>query len=511
MIGNKVVLRARGLTKAFDGQRILGGVDLTLKEGEIVLLRGENGSGKTTLLNILTGNVEPDAGTIEYLAGDSPWACQFPRHCFASLNPLGQFTPEFVARGGFGRTWQDVRLFGSHTLRENITVADSRNPGENPFLALIAPGIGARHEKARQNSADATLARLGLGGRETSSADMISLGQSKRVAIARAVAAGARVLFLDEPLAGLDLEGIYEVTALLQNLVRERSLTLVIVEHLFNSAHLQNLITVHWTLSEGVLTRKEASPTSEPAAEPGGVASGLPPDWFRLLAPYADEMPSESLPRQGVLTRFRLRGRFEARSALIIDRLVVKRGLRAIIGCDSDDAGLSITLNQGEFALLQAPNGWGKTTFLEALAGLIPTESGSIRVGEIDISKMAPWLRVRHGLRLDAAAERFFSSLTILDVGKLSGVLPQASTDLPPTRRLDCLSGGERRRAALGNFLKRPKGLVGLLDEPMLALDETASQSFARNLAMSDFLAVLITEPLRLPPSIRQGVANPKL
>jgi len=95
------------------------------------------------------------------------------------------------------------------------------------------------------------LMKLGLKDREASSADKISLGQTKRVAIARAVRAGARILFLDEPLSGLDEEGIEEVLALLSSLVQRERLTLVIVEHAFNISRILNLAHTVWTLSDG--------------------------------------------------------------------------------------------------------------------------------------------------------------------------------------------------------------------------------------------------------------------
>ena len=216
-----VLLRALGLSKAFGGQVVLDNVGLELRQGEVVLLRGENGSGKTTLLNILTGNLEPDAGEIHYLADGSPRSYRFPRRWWQELNPFDHFTPEFVAREGIGRTWQDVRLFGSQTLRDNLAVATPGHPGENPLLALFAPHCAAGREAEINQTADAMLARLGLAGREDSSADKISLGQSKRIAIARAVLTDAKILFLDEPLAGLDRQGIDDLLALLQYLLNK--------------------------------------------------------------------------------------------------------------------------------------------------------------------------------------------------------------------------------------------------------------------------------------------------
>jgi len=252
-----VQLRASGLKLAFGGQVVLDGVNLELRQGEVVLLRGENGSGKTTLLNILTGNLEPDSGTIDYLADGTPRTFSFPRRWWQDLNPWDHFRPEFVAKEGIGRTWQDVRLFGAQSLRDNIAVAEPGHPGENPLIALIAPGIAKRREVGLNQQADAMLTRLGLTGREESSADMVSLGQSKRVAIARAVAAGAKILFLDEPLAGLDRQGVTDVHAMLKSLVRDHDLTLVIVEHVFNQPHLHGLVTTDWLLQQGRIKKLE--------------------------------------------------------------------------------------------------------------------------------------------------------------------------------------------------------------------------------------------------------------
>lgn len=96
-----------------------------------MLLRGNNGSGKTTLLNILSGNLEPDEGSIHLQVNGASEHFKFPRRWWENLNPFDHFTPERVAREGVGRTWQDVRLFNSMTLAENIAVA-------SPFRELVS-------------------------------------------------------------------------------------------------------------------------------------------------------------------------------------------------------------------------------------------------------------------------------------------------------------------------------------------------------------------------------------
>lgn len=95
------------------------------------------------------------------------------------------------------------------------------------------------------------LGRLELDEKRDATADKLSYGQSKRVAIARAVAAGANILFLDELLAGLDQQGINDCLSLLRSLVQEQKLTLVIVEHLLNQPQLRPLVTTIWHLDHG--------------------------------------------------------------------------------------------------------------------------------------------------------------------------------------------------------------------------------------------------------------------
>lgn len=501
-VSGRVVLRAHGLRKSFGGKSVLNGVDLALHEGEVVLLRGENGSGKTTLLNILTGNLEPDAGTIEYLTDGTPRTCRFPRSWIGNLNPFDHFTPEFVAREGLGRTWQDVRLFGSHSLRDNIAVADSRNPGENPLIALFAPGRANHREAEICEQADIMLAQLGLAGREHSSGDMISLGQSKRVAIARAVAGGARILFLDEPLAGLDRQGIADILQLLDRLVKEQRLTLVIVEHVFNFTYLHHLVNVHWAIAEGRIVREIATPIPQEDSVVG-IPVVTRPHWFHHFSQFADVLPPEKLPRGAVLTRIRLRSRYEPKVVFDVRGLVVRRGRRAIIGADSEgnETGFNLTLHEGEIAVLQAPNGWGKSTLLGALAGIVASASGSVTVGGREVSSMPDWKRVENGIHFNSFGGPYFSNLLVSEVIKLACMSTVDREHLGDVtqleRRVGSLSGGQSRKLSLSTFLKRSNLRSALLDEPLNALDFARCCEVVSSIIEAQAGCVLIAEPLR--------------
>ena len=489
-----VLLRVQGLRKSFGGQIILDGIDLALRQGEVVLLRGENGSGKTTLLNILTGNLEPDAGVIHYLADGSPRSYRFPRRWWQELNPFDHFTPEFVAQEGMGRTWQDVRLFGSQPLRDNIALAAPNHPGENPVLAIFASGRSNRRETQINGEADAMLARLGLAGRESSSADMISLGQSKRVAIARAVAAGAYILFLDEPLAGLDRQGVNDVLALLKSLVSEQNLTFVIIEHVFNQPHLDGLVTTDWLLQKGKLQKNGgASLTTDHRPLTTGPTR---PAWFSLLGGPDFEISDEHLPRGAILTRIRHPDSFKpsAKPILEIHDLIIKRGSRTVIGLDDhgEPAGLNLTLYEGEVTILQAPNGWGKSTLFAAICGLIQSNSGEIHIQGRSLNGLPVWIRVNMGLRAMPSDQHTFPTLLVREALSLAGKEKAAANSNSLAARLcSSLSGGVRQRVALATLTR---GKLGLFDEPFRALDETVAAQSLHDLLQIATTA-LIAEP----------------
>lgn len=494
----RVMLAARGLRKSFGGQVVLDDVDLKLRQGEVVLLRGENGSGKTTLLNVLTGNLEPDSGSIEYTADDTPRTYRFPRRWWQELNPWDHFRPEFVAMEGLGRTWQDIRLFHAQSLRDNIAVAMPGHPGENPIVALFSPGRVRQSENDIYSKADAMLARLGLGAREASSGDMVSLGQSKRVAIARAVAAGARILFLDEPLSGLDRPGVEDVLNLLEHLVRKQAVTLVVVEHVFNHMHLRDLITTDWLLKDGKLhpngTRLAHNETRDSQA---GINDR---PWLKLFSDTGSSITDEVLPHGAVLTRIARKDSVKQprESVLDIRNLVVKRGTRPVIGLDgkSRETGFSLRLFEGEIAVLQAPNGWGKSTLIATISGLVRQSRGDVLLRGQPLNGLSVWDRVRRGVLSVPSDHNVFPSLTGRDHLRLSDRGDSAfmlGSLADPTASE--LSGGQKQRLALARRCDQPSVHLRMFDEPFANLDASAIREAARAIYSTPHGAVLVAFP----------------
>lgn len=180
-----MVLRCEGLTKAFDGIRALADVNLQFPSSGIVAIIGPNGAGKTTLLNVLTGFLRPDAG-----------------RCFFSERETTHFPPHRIAQLGIARTFQDLRLILQVPTLENVLLARPRQRGERLLVALLRFG-GAAEETRDYDEAIRLLGFVGLEEKTTELAGELSYGQQKLLTLACCLATAARILLLDEPVAGV--------------------------------------------------------------------------------------------------------------------------------------------------------------------------------------------------------------------------------------------------------------------------------------------------------------------
>ncbi|AEM39674.1 ABC transporter-related protein [Pyrolobus fumarii 1A] len=186
------VVEARGLVKRFGGVTALDHVTLTFDEGMVYAIIGPNGSGKTTLLNVLTGYVKPDAGSVHIMGKD---VTKWPPHRIASL--------------GVGRVFQIPLPFRTLTVYDNVAIA-------NPSLS---------------GSEVMELLRLvGLEGKAWERAGRLSGGQQKLLEIARALAKNPKILYMDEPTAGVN-PGLFERIENAIREMKERGTTVVIIEH----------------------------------------------------------------------------------------------------------------------------------------------------------------------------------------------------------------------------------------------------------------------------------------
>jgi ABC-type branched-subunit amino acid transport system ATPase component len=466
-----VLLKATGICKSFGGQSVLKDLNFELREGEIVLLRGENGSGKTTLLNILTGNIEADKGILHYNMNDKPFQFAFPISWWKKLNALDHFSPEFVAKKGITRTWQDIRLFNSQSLKDNITVAYTNQTGENPFFALVKFRQVKRQELETTENATKLLESFDLVGLIKNKAGKISLGQSKRLAIARAVATGARILLMDEPFSGLDLNGISSMIDFLKKLSLEKKITIVIIEHFLNIPLVSSLATIDWYLENGNLT---ISPINHSNLKTGITKNNG--NQFSFLEPKNADVSVHPLPNDATLIRIRPHGFDESKADVILElkKLQVMRGTHKIEWKNSDDSfGLSLKVYRGEVILFQAANGWGKTTLVDTISGEIPKLSGDIIFQCEHLNKTSYSHELaRKGMQVILASNNLFTNISgkeMLKLAKATKIIKGVESLL--SRPINQLSGGQRQRIALATIQNaRNKHLV-LYDEPFSGLD----------------------------------------
>jgi branched-chain amino acid transport system permease protein len=207
------LLEVRGLSRQFGGLRALHECWFDVQAGEIKAIIGPNGAGKTTVFNLITGVYPPSAGEV-WFGGQR-------------LTGLGAHQ---VARLGLCRTFQNVELFPSLSVVENVMVGAARLRRDDfAGAALGLPGP-AREDRAQLERASAALALVGLAGAAWAPAASLPFGQQKLVEVARAVAAGPQLLLLDEPAAGLNSTEKVEMMRLIGRL-RDLGMAVLLIEH----------------------------------------------------------------------------------------------------------------------------------------------------------------------------------------------------------------------------------------------------------------------------------------
>jgi branched-chain amino acid transport system ATP-binding protein len=215
------VLEVRGLDKRFGGIVVADAIDLTLSAGRVVGLIGPNGAGKTSLFNLVSGIFPADAGTIT-LQGER----------------IDRLKTHRRAARGLSRTWQNLRLFPSLSVLDNLMVGPRRYPGEKMWrLALGQAGI-RREEAQTRGRALEILERTGLAGVARTRAADLTFGQQKLVGVARALMNEARCLLLDEPMAGVEGQA-YDTMQRVVRDVAASGVAVCVVEH--NVAFIRDL------------------------------------------------------------------------------------------------------------------------------------------------------------------------------------------------------------------------------------------------------------------------------
>ncbi|MDR3590630.1 MAG: ABC transporter ATP-binding protein [Negativicutes bacterium] len=207
------LLEVKNLTKRFGGLTAIDKLELLVEDRQIVGLIGPNGAGKTTVFNVITGVYPRSEGQIRLQGED---ITGLPSH--------------LVTCKGITRTFQNIRLFGQMTVLDNVRIGRHCRTGAG-LLGVLLRTAGTRREEAaiRERSME-LLAMVGLAAKSGEKASNLSYGEQRRLEIARALATDPKVLFLDEPAAGMNPQESWQLMELIARL-NENGLAILLIEH----------------------------------------------------------------------------------------------------------------------------------------------------------------------------------------------------------------------------------------------------------------------------------------
>jgi branched-chain amino acid transport system ATP-binding protein len=208
------LLEVRDLSVRFGGVVALDRVSFTVEEGQVVGLIGPNGAGKTTLFNVITRVYRPSSGSVEI---DGAPVSRIPAHN--------------VIRHGVARTFQNVALFRSMSVLDNVIVGDHIRTPSGWLESTIPMPRAARAEAAARKRALEMIDFVGLTGMATRAVAALPFGTQKRVELARALVSKPRLILLDEPAGGISHEEVEGVARLLRRIHSDLGITMLLVEH----------------------------------------------------------------------------------------------------------------------------------------------------------------------------------------------------------------------------------------------------------------------------------------
>ena len=230
------VLKIENVTMQFGGVVAVDNLNLEIGQGEIVALIGPNGAGKTTAFNVVTGVYQPTNGAVwfqgEKIIENHP---QGKMKTLYKGEHAGEYThalaptPDKITRLGMARTFQNIRLWKSQTVFDNVLTAMHCRAASNLFSAAFRLN---RKEEARQRGrVEELLNEVGLWDQRAEKADALPYGKQRRLEIARALATDPKLLLLDEPAAGMNPQETGELTAFIGEIRKKFGLTVFLIEH----------------------------------------------------------------------------------------------------------------------------------------------------------------------------------------------------------------------------------------------------------------------------------------
>lgn len=209
-----MLLEVKNLIKSFGGIAAVRDITTRIEEKSISAIIGPNGAGKTTFFNLMTGIYKPDSGSI----------------MFAGRSLVG-LRPDQVNAAGIARTFQNIRLFHSMTVIENVMVGMHSRLNISIFHTLLRTASFNEQEKRVQRHALEMLKFVGIADKANEISRNLPYGDQRRIEIARALASSPRLILLDEPTAGMNPQESAEAMSLFRRIRDELGITVVLIEH----------------------------------------------------------------------------------------------------------------------------------------------------------------------------------------------------------------------------------------------------------------------------------------
>jgi branched-chain amino acid transport system ATP-binding protein len=231
------VLKVENVTMQFGGVVAVDNLNLEVNQGEIVALIGPNGAGKTTAFNVITGVYQPTNGAVwfqgEKIVENHPQGKMKQQYKGEHAGDYAQVlapTPDKVTRLGMARTFQNIRLWKSQTVFDNVLIAKHCRATSNVFSAAFR--LNRKEEAAQRENVLELLETVGLADVKDEPATSLPYGKQRRLEIARA--AEPKLLLLDEPAAGMNPQETEELTAFIGEIRDRFHLTVFLIEHHMN-------------------------------------------------------------------------------------------------------------------------------------------------------------------------------------------------------------------------------------------------------------------------------------